>query len=386
MPATLHGLSITPTTIQIRAGSTQQFSAIASHPRSRGWGATNLDLAWSVNGIPGGNLNLGTIDVTGRYTAPLAVPSQNLVSVTATSAAKPSVSAIAQVSLYNPIPTITSISPNMISTGNFELKVKGSNFVRGAEVWFADEVLPTSFLSSSDLVAIGTSNQSQVGTNHVVVRNPDPGSASSTDLSVQVIPPPPAIQVVVSPSTATVRANDSQQFSATLVGAPDSAVNWSVNDTPGGTAFLGVITPTGLYTAPATPPSVDSIKVAATSVADPQSTSTAVIVLRPSATLSSIANYYVNAGVGDDSYDGKSPTHTGGNVGPWLTMHKAGLTASAGATVHVADGTYEVNGTTGSPTSIKTRNSGSSNAWITYVSDNKWGAKIINTNAVNAAQ
>jgi hypothetical protein len=99
---------------------------------------------------------------------------------------------------------------------------------------------------------------------------------------------------------------------------------------------------------------------------------------------SSGANYYVNAETGDDTYDGRSPTHISGNIGPWRTLHKAGLTVIAGATVHVADGTYEVNGTTGSPTSIETKNSGTAAAWITYVSDNKWGAKIINTNSVNA--
>jgi len=59
------------------------------------------------------------------------------------------------------------------------------------------------------------------------------------------------------------------------------------------------------------------------------------------------------------------------------------LKATAGATVHVADGTYKVDGTLGSATSIETRNSGTPNAWITYVSDNKWGAKIVNTNGVN---
>jgi Right handed beta helix region len=94
-------------------------------------------------------------------------------------------------------------------------------------------------------------------------------------------------------------------------------------------------------------------------------------------------NYYVNAETGDDSYDGTAPTHAGGGVGPWLTLRRAGLTATAGATVHVADGTYRVDGTIGSTTSIETRNSGTPNAWITYVSDNKWGAKIVNTNVVN---
>ena len=110
----------------------------------------------------------------------------------------------------------------------------------------------------------------------------------------------------------------------------------------------------------------------------------AVITFNPAAvTAPAASNYYVNGTTGDDTYDGRAPIPSGGNTGPWLTLRKAGLTATAGATVHVADGTYKVNGTLGSATSIETRNSGTPNAWITYVSDNKWGAKIVNTNAVN---
>ena len=122
----------------------------------------------------------------------------------------------------------------------------------------------------------------------------------------------------------------------------------------------------------------------ARSVADAAVSSMAEVLPQP-VPASSGANYYVNAEIGDDAYDGTSPTDTGGNVGPWLTLHKAGLSAGAGATVHVADGTYEVDGTIGSPTSIETKNSGTADAWITYVSDNKWGAKIINTNSAYAS-
>jgi hypothetical protein len=103
------------------------------------------------------------------------------------------------------------------------------------------------------------------------------------------------------------------------------------------------------------------------------------------AAVSRATNYYVNAETGDDGYDGAAPTHAGNGVGPWLTLRKAGFTATAGSTVHVAAGTYKVDGTLGSATSIETRNSGTSNAWITYVSDDKWGAKIVNTNVVNSS-
>ena len=45
-------------------------------------------------------------------------------------------------------------------------------------------------------------------------------------------------------------------FSAKVTNTTDTAVNWSVNDVPGGNGALGTITPDGVYTAPAVLPIV----------------------------------------------------------------------------------------------------------------------------------
>ena len=304
---------VTPATAQIRAGDRQQFSArarsvssgISNTPQPPSdAGLTNPAVIWSVNGIRGGNVTVGTIDAQGLYIAPATLPNPNSVNVTATSAVEPLAIAAARVTLKNPVPIVVSI-------------------------------------------------------------------------------PSPAIHVLVSPPKTTLGAGQIQQFTATVQGTSNSGVIWSVNGVSGGSAMLGTINPSGLYTTPATLPNSNPVSVTATSVADTGSSSTAVIVLQATAVASKTTNYYVSAETGLDSYDGTAPTHTGGSVGPWLTLRKAGLTATAGATVHVADGTYKVNGTIRSATSIETRNSGTPNAWITYVSDNKWGAKVVNTNSVN---
>jgi len=215
-------------------------------------------------------------------------------------------------------------------------------------------------------------------------QSPSAATQSSTKPSAQ------SPSVVITPKTAQIRVGDTQQFSVTVsglpagnVGGPTPGVTWSVNGVPGGNATLGSIDAKGFYTAPAILPNSTSFIVRATSVADTGSSGTAVVVLQQLAVSSSTINYYVNAETGDDSYDGTAPTYTGGDVGPWLTLRRAGLTATAGATVHVADGIYRIDGKIGSATSIETKNSGSPNAWITYVSDNKWGAKIVNTNEIN---
>jgi hypothetical protein len=71
--------------------------------------------------------------------------------------------------------------------------------------------------------------------------------------------------------------------------------------------------------------------------------------------------YYV-APSGSDSNPGTS-------AAPFKTIMKAASVATAGVTVHVADGTYRE--------TITSSNSGTASAYITFQSDNKWGAKII---------
>src|SRR5260370_283725 len=81
-------------------------------------------------------------------------------------------------------------------------------------------------------------------------------------------PPPQQIAVTVTPTTATVRTGDTQQFFATVTGTTNQSVNWSVNGTPGGDSTNGTISPAGLYAPPVQVPAQNQIRVTATSVAD----------------------------------------------------------------------------------------------------------------------
>jgi hypothetical protein len=79
--------------------------------------------------------------------------------------------------------------------------------------------------------------------------------------------------------------------------------------------------------------------------------------------------YYVNASAGSDSNDGSQAR-------PWKTIQHAdaALTVgSGGAIVHVSPGTYF-----GPITTAKAGTS--SSARVVYISDTKWGAKVINSN------
>lgn len=82
----------------------------------------------------------------------------------------------------------------------------------------------------------------------------------------------PAVLVSVSPLSPTVVVNSTVQLTAAVTGTSNTAVTWSVQEGASG----GSITPSGLFTAPATP---GTYHVIATSIADTtKSASTSVVV------------------------------------------------------------------------------------------------------------
>jgi hypothetical protein len=88
-----------------------------------------------------------------------------------------------------------------------------------------------------------------------------------------------SLSVTVSPSTASVAANATKQFTATVANATSQAVNWSVNGAPGGNSAVGLIGTSGLYTAPAVPPSGGKVTVQAASSVSPSAVGTATVTV-----------------------------------------------------------------------------------------------------------
>jgi hypothetical protein len=185
-------ISISPLSANIRAGASQTFTARLNN-------ATNQNVAWAVNGVGGGAATTGTISSTGVYTAPAQLPNPNTVTVSVTSVEDSGVSASSAITLWNPTPSISSVSPSTFTAGSFALVVNGSHFVDGAQVSFGGSALATTFVSSTQLTATGS--EASAGTFGVSVSNPNPGGSASGSISVTVTvqsggspppPPPPA--------------------------------------------------------------------------------------------------------------------------------------------------------------------------------------------------
>lgn len=88
--------------------------------------------------------------------------------------------------------------------------------------------------------------------------------------------PQPHISVSLTPSSTTVRLGDTTQFHATVTGALDQSVVWTVNGITGGDAGSGTITSAGVYTPPAQLPSPNQVRIVATSAADSTASAAAV--------------------------------------------------------------------------------------------------------------
>ena len=174
-------VNVSPAAAQVREGASRKFSATVT-------GSSNTTVKWSVNGVAGGNGSVGTIDSTGLYQPPASLPNPNAVTVTATSQADTSASGSATVTLESPVPVISLLSPSTLNIGDFTLTVTGKDFVNGAAVVFANQLLPTQFVSSTQLKATGTVTAGQVGQVQVLVQNPDPGSADSNSLGEDIAP------------------------------------------------------------------------------------------------------------------------------------------------------------------------------------------------------
>jgi len=88
---TVTGLvSISPPTLTINTGATEQFSATVQ-------GQSSPQVAWSVDGVTGGNSSVGTITSNGLYTA----PSQSGTHTVVATSANPSASASAPITVFS---------------------------------------------------------------------------------------------------------------------------------------------------------------------------------------------------------------------------------------------------------------------------------------------
>ncbi|MGC9293229.1 MAG: aryl-sulfate sulfotransferase [Acidobacteriaceae bacterium] len=104
VPQQVGSVTISPQNAALAPGQTMQFTAA-----STGGGA----IAWSVNGVAGGNATVGTIDTKGNYTAPAIAQSTNAVVQAALASAPQANYATATVALVQPGQVLQTANPQV---------------------------------------------------------------------------------------------------------------------------------------------------------------------------------------------------------------------------------------------------------------------------------
>jgi len=169
-------LSVSPTSKTIHASTALQLTATTEN-------VTNPTIVWYVNDVKGGADSTGTISDTGLFTAPAAVPDTNpvivkvVLMVSPDPASKSDITRTVKITITNPIPAITGITPARIKPGDFTLILTGTGLMSSSTAAFKGAPLTVTSVTPTSMTVTGTSTDA--GTQLVTVSNPDPGKTTS---------------------------------------------------------------------------------------------------------------------------------------------------------------------------------------------------------------
>src|SRR5437899_7010345 len=180
--------------------------------------ATNSPTSFNVTGLLPAGLSVNTS--TGLISGTPTTAGTYSVTISATNAGGTG-SATLTLTINNPVPTITSISPTstMAGSAQFTLTVNGTKFVSTSTVNWNGSALTTTFVSSIQLTAtVPASLVATAGTASITVVNPGPGGGTSTAKTFTIGTTP----VITSPPTATGTVGVTFSYTITATNNPTS--------------------------------------------------------------------------------------------------------------------------------------------------------------------
>jgi hypothetical protein len=390
-------VQISPTTEDLYASQAQQFTASVT-------GSTNTAVNWTFNP------QVGTLSASGLYTAPASITTPQTVNVIATSQAASTQSAVATVNLLPPVGLFSPIfvnaggnaytdtlgnswaaddsftggessstthtiantpDPTLYQSeryGDFSYQFTVPNGAYNVKLKFAEiywsspgqrvfnvTINGTPVLTGFDIIAAAGAPYTAIDetfpvtvTGSSITIQFSTGAANLPKVSAVEINPSSAVSVQISPTTTSLYASQAQQFTASVTGSTNTAVNWTFSPQ------VGTLTASGLYTAPASITSAQTVHVTATSQAASTQSAVATVNLLPPA--GSFVPIFVNAGgnaytdtlgnswAADESFTGgqsASTTHTITNT-PNPTLYQTERYGDFSYQFTVPNGSYSV--------------------------------------------
>jgi hypothetical protein len=273
-----------PSTVTL--GGQSQYAATVT-------GSADASVAWSVNGVAGGNATVGSISSQGLYVAPTSAPQSSQITITATSVASPTASQSLAVALaaQSKAPTGASVV-TLLLNGATSLALGTSSqyaaIVTGtsdtAVAWSVNGVAggnaTVGLISATGLYTAPASAPSSSKVTITATSVADPSASQSLAVTLVTSAGGGGSSVTLALSGPTkVTLASSAHYAATVSGSSDTAVTWSVNGVIGGDTTLGTISGNGTYTAPAKEPASSKVTIKATSAADPSVSQSLAITL-----------------------------------------------------------------------------------------------------------
>ena len=280
-PATITGVTVTPATATVEAGKTQEFTA-----KVEGTGDVSQDVTWTVEGK---NSTSTTISATGLLTVAADETAEELT-VKATAKGDGITYGTAKVTVTQPA-TITGVTVDPATatveagkTQEFTAKVEGTGDVSQDVTWTVEGKNSTSTtISATGLLTVAADETAEELTVKATAVGDSDRSATA---KVTVKQPATITNVTVTPTTATVEAGKTQQFTATVTGTGDynEKVTWTVS---GNNSTGTTISTTGLLTVAADETAATFI-VKATAKGDGITYATATVTVTPPATITNV--------------------------------------------------------------------------------------------------
>jgi hypothetical protein len=179
----------------------------------------------------------------------------------------------------------TTASVPMGNTQQFMATVTGTSNI--AVTWSVAGGAPNGTISVTGLYTAPAAVPNPPTVTVTAIAQADSTKSASAVVTVTSAAP---ISVSVSPNAATVANFGSQQFTASVNGAPSTAVTWQVNGIAGGNQTIGFISTSGLYVAPGGVPTTSNglggsvataVTVSAVSQANSSSSGSATVTIQP---------------------------------------------------------------------------------------------------------
>ena len=272
-------VNVSPQSAQVVIGKSQQFTANVS-------GTTNTAVSWSITGSGCSGSACGVITSAGLYTAPGTVPNPALITVTATSAADPTKFNTASVTIAPPVSVTISPAIATVTASTSQQFVATVNATANNSVTWS--------VSGSGCTGAACGVITSTGYYTAPATVPSPAQVTvkvtsvsdSTKYATATVTIIPIVAVKISPSSAQVVTTAHQQFTATVTGATNTMVIWSVAGSGCTGSACGTISSAGLYTAPDAIPSPPQVTVTATSAASSSKSASATVTIVPAVAVS----------------------------------------------------------------------------------------------------